>query len=136
MFARNEHLSPLQRRSGLLLAGTLLLTMLLFFIAHDLPAHFTLATTLLHLLQILPAIPVAAMVWIVGQYLVRETDEFIRMIVTRSLLWGLGVTMVANIVLNVLFAGGSAYGPSQIFDIDIFFATSFFVLLIEIGRNQ
>jgi hypothetical protein len=43
------------------------------------------------------------MVYIVGQYLARETDEFIRMIVTRSLLWGLGVTMVANIVLSVLF---------------------------------
>ena len=67
MFARNKHLSPLQRRSGLRLAGALLLTMLLFFIAHDLPAHFTIARPLLHLLQILPAIPVAAMVWIVGQ---------------------------------------------------------------------
>ena len=136
MFARNEHLSPLQRRSGLLLAGTMLLTMLLFFIAHDLPAHFTLATTLLHFLQILPAIPVAAMVWIVGQYLARETDEFIRMIVTRSLLWGLGVTMVANIVLSVLFEGGSAYGPSPIFDIDIFFVTSLLALFIQIRRNQ
>ena len=76
------------------------------------------------------------MVYIIGRYLARETDEFIRAIVTRSILWGLGVTMVANIVLNVLFSGGSAYGPSQIFDIDIFFATAFLALLAQLRRNQ
>src|ERR1035441_6816032 len=129
MLWSNNKLKPLQRNSGLFLGSTLLLTMALFAIAYDAPAHFSVPRPTLLLLRLLPAIPVAAMVYIVGRHLARETDEFIRAIVTRPILWGLGVTMVANIVLNVMFSGGSAYGPSQIFDIDIFFVTAFLALL-------
>jgi hypothetical protein len=135
LFARSP-LKSLQRQSGILLGSTLLLTMFLFAVAYDAPEHFNVPHPLLLLLRLLPAFPVAAMVYIIGRYLARETDEFIRAIVTRAILWGLGVTMVANIVLNVLFSGGSAYGPSQIFGIDIFFATACLALLAQLKRNQ
>ena len=135
LFTKNK-LKPLQRSSGILLGSTLLLTMAMFAIAYDAPEHFNVPHPILLLLRLLPTFPVAAMVYIIGRYLARETDEFIRAIVTRSILWGLGVTMVANIVLNVLFSSGSAYGPSQIFDIDIFYATAFLALLAQLRRNQ
>src|SRR5580658_8295104 len=96
----NRNFSPIQRRSGVLFGSNLILTMILFAVAYDAPERFSISKPLLHLLEILPAIPVAAMIFIVGRYLGRETDEFVRLLVTRALLWGLGVTMVANIVLN------------------------------------
>jgi hypothetical protein len=132
----NRNFSPIQRRSGVLFGSNLILTMILFAVAYDAPERFSISKPLLHLLEIPPAIPVAAMIFIVGRYLGRETDEFVRLLVTRALLWGLGVTMVANIVLNVLFEGGNAYGPSQIFDIDIFCVTAMIALLIQLRRNQ
>ena len=135
LFSKNK-LKPLQRTSGMLLGCTLLFTMALFALAYDAPEHFNVPHPILLVLRLMPVFPVAAMVYIIGRYLARETDEFIRAIVTRSILWGIGVTMVANIVLNVLFSGGSAYGPSQIFDIDIFYATAFLALLAQLRRNQ
>lgn len=135
MFARNEWLSLLQRRSILLLSCSLLLTMFLFMVAHDAPQHFSVARPLLRVLQVLPAIPLAAMALIAGRYLARETNEFIRMVVIQSMLWGLGVTMVANIVRGVLFENGNACGPSQICDIDVFFATALVALAAQLRRT-
>jgi len=43
----------------------------------------------------LAAIPVIVVIAVVGRYMARETDEFVRMMVVQALLWGLGVTFVA-----------------------------------------
>ncbi len=48
---------------------------------------------LLWLLAIAPALPIIAVIAIMGLYVVEETDEFQRSILVQAMLWGLGVTL-------------------------------------------
>lgn len=48
---------------------------------------------LLWLLGLAPAIPVIAVIVVMGLYLMEETDEFLRTVLVQSMLWGVGVTM-------------------------------------------
>ncbi|WP_425993773.1 hypothetical protein [Caulobacter sp. DWR1-3-2b1] len=50
---------------------------------------------LLWILAIAPAIPVIAVIAIMGLYLIEETDEFIRSVLIQSMLWGVGITLSA-----------------------------------------
>lgn len=47
---------------------------------------------LLWLLGIAPALPVIAVIAIMGLYLAEETDELLRRILVEAMLWGMGVT--------------------------------------------
>jgi len=48
---------------------------------------------LLWLLGVAPAIPLLAVIAILGLYLMEETDEFMRMVQVQSMLWGIGLTL-------------------------------------------
>ncbi|MBC7667549.1 hypothetical protein [Caulobacter sp. DWR2-3-1b2] len=48
---------------------------------------------LLWLLAIAPALPIIAVIAIMGLYVVEETDEFQRSILVQSMLWGIGITL-------------------------------------------
>ncbi|HWT51699.1 MAG TPA: hypothetical protein VN113_05920 [Caulobacter sp.] len=48
---------------------------------------------LLWFLGLAPAIPVIAVIVVMGLYLMEETDEFLRTVLVQSMLWGVGVTM-------------------------------------------
>ena len=135
LFTSNQ-LKPLQRRSGTLFGTFLILTMLTFVAAHLTVEHALCSKQILHLIELLPAVPVAAMIFIVGRYLRRETDEFVRMLVTQSLLWGLGVTMIGDIVFGVIFEDFSTHGISQIYNIDVFCITALAALFVQLRRNQ
>ncbi|WP_419255021.1 hypothetical protein ACN2C6_06095 [Caulobacter sp. ErkDOM-YI] len=50
---------------------------------------------LLWVLAIAPALPVIAVIAIMGLYLIEETDEFIRSVLVQSMLWGVGITLSA-----------------------------------------
>jgi xanthosine utilization system XapX-like protein len=50
---------------------------------------------LLWVLAIAPAVPVIAVIAIMGLYLMEETDEFIRAVLVQSMLWGVGITLSA-----------------------------------------
>ncbi len=131
-----NQLKPLQRRSGVLFGTFLVLTMLTFASAHLTDEHGLFSKPILRLIELLPAIPVGVMVFIVGRYLRRETDEFVRMLVIQSLLWGLGVTMIGDIVFGVVFEDFHTYGLSQIYNIDVFCITALFSLFIQLRRAQ
>ena len=136
MLYYSKHLKPLQRRSGMLFGTFLILTMLTFAAAHLAVERALFSKAILRLIELLPAIPVAAMIFIAGRYLARETDEFVRMLVTQSLLWGLGVTMIGDIVFGVVFEDFSTHGLSQIYNIDVFCLTALIALRIQLRRNQ
>jgi hypothetical protein len=136
MLFGNKNLSPIQRRSGVLFGSFLILTMVVFAALHLTAEDTAIPSTLLHLLELLPAIPVAAMIFIVGRYLNRETDEFVRMLVTQSILWGLGVTMVGDIVFGVVFEDFHTHGLSQVYNIDVFCITALIALRVQLWRNQ
>jgi hypothetical protein len=44
-------------------------------------------------LAIAPALPIIAVIAIMGLYLIEETDEFIRAMLVQAMLWGIGVTL-------------------------------------------
>jgi hypothetical protein len=44
-------------------------------------------------LAIAPALPVIAVIAIMGLYLIEEQDEFVRSTLVQAMLWGLGVTL-------------------------------------------
>jgi hypothetical protein len=48
---------------------------------------------LLWLLGVAPAIPVIGVIAAMGLYIMEETDEFLRLVLVQSMLWGIGVTL-------------------------------------------
>jgi xanthosine utilization system XapX-like protein len=46
-------------------------------------------------LAVAPALPVIAVIAVMGLYLIEETDEFIRAVLVQSMLWGIGITLSA-----------------------------------------
>jgi hypothetical protein len=136
MFFFANQLKPLQRRSGTQFGTLLILTMFTFAAAHLAVEHTIFSKPVLQLIEILPAVPVSAMIFIVGRYLNSETDEFIRMLVIQSLLWGLGATMIGDIVFGVIFEDFHSHGISQIYNIDIFCIIGLIALFIQLRRNR
>ena len=46
-----------------------------------------------YLLAMIPALPIIAVFWILGRYLVEETDEYLRMLTVRQMLVATGFTL-------------------------------------------
>jgi hypothetical protein len=136
----NKHLSPLQRRSVQIFGANLALTGCLTTFAREISRHDHPGVALVYLFAIFPAIPAALIVAAAGRYLARETDEFIRMLVMQSLLWGLGVTMVADTLLGGLFLsnilGGKWPSILPLFNIDLFSVTAMAALRIQLWSNR
>lgn len=53
-------------------------------------------------LGVAPAIPLLGVIVAVGRYLVEEDDEFRRMLLVQSMLWGLGGTLAVTTVWGFL----------------------------------
>ena len=51
-----------------------------------------------YLLASLPAVPIIGVIVIVGLYLGEEQDEFLRALQTRSMMWGIGLTLAITTV--------------------------------------
>lgn len=48
------------------------------------------------LIAIVPALPIMGVIGSMGLYLVEETDEYLRMLQIRALLWATGITLVVT----------------------------------------
>lgn len=48
---------------------------------------------LLWVLAVAPALPIIAVIAIMGLYLIEETDEFVRATLVQAMLWGMGATL-------------------------------------------
>jgi hypothetical protein len=83
-----------------------------------------------------PTLPVIGIVTTVARYLARETDEFIRMVVIRSLLWGLGITFVADTWLGGLYAYPGVFRLIPILNIDLFAVSGMIALRIQLQRSR
>jgi hypothetical protein len=71
---------------------------LLFFIALWMRFGLRLAGPAALAVSILPALPLVALVAVMGLYLREETDEFERMVLAESALWGAGIMLAASTV--------------------------------------
>ena len=55
-----------------------------------------------YLLAVLPALPVIGIIAAMGLYLVETNDEFERMVLVKSMLWAIGVTLSVYTVVDAL----------------------------------
>jgi xanthosine utilization system XapX-like protein len=55
--------------------------------------HYHLTGIIAYLLAVLPALPIIAMIGVIGLYLAEEKDEFQRELLTQSLIWAMGATL-------------------------------------------
>jgi VIT1/CCC1 family predicted Fe2+/Mn2+ transporter len=119
-----------------LFSANLLLTAALVLIAQIRYEQAHASMVLTYVLATLAAISVIVVIAVVGRYLARETDEFVRMMVVQALLWGLGVTFVADTFLGCLFAYPSVYTLIPPLNLDLFVVSAGVALRIQMWRNR
>jgi hypothetical protein len=71
-------------------------------------------------LSLVSLVPVLLAVWVAANYLKQETDEFVRVLVVRALLWGFAVTMAGDAVLGVFMNAYSRPFPISLLNADLF----------------
>jgi hypothetical protein len=114
----------------------MILSIALLALALESAEHNSVSKSLVMVLDLLPAIPIGAMIAVVSRYLTQETDEFIRLLVMRSLLWGIGTTMIADIVLAAVFIDLRALHLAVVYNIDVFTITAMIALSLQLRRAQ
>lgn len=90
--------SPAGRRYLKRFIPTMIAYVVLVFGASYAFDRMTLSGPVAWALATAPAIPIVAVIAIMGLYLKEETDEFQRNILIQSMLWGFGLTMAATSV--------------------------------------
>jgi ABC-type microcin C transport system permease subunit YejE len=148
LYLCRKQLNPLQRRFAMLFSITLLATAVLYSVQVSFAEgyfgfnHGQSARPLGYLLDILPAIPFLAMMFIIPRYLAQEKDEFVRMLVMRALLLGFAVPMVIDTVCGFLWiilaasAGPGILKVMPMLNVDLFCATALIALRLEGRRYQ
>jgi hypothetical protein len=148
LYLCRKQLNPLQRRFAILFSLTLLATAILFLFQVSFAEghlgfnHGLSAKPLGYLLNVLPAIPFLAMMFLVPRYLEQEKDEFVRMLVMRALLLGFAVPMVIDTVVGFLwkFWPPAAFLPMMkimpMLNVDLLCATALIALRLEGRRYQ
>ena len=132
----NRQLSPLQRRTTQLFGANLALTATLTVAAREFYKQTHRAFVTVYLLATLLTLPVIGVIVVVGRYLTRETDEFVRMLVVQALLWGIGVTFTVDTFLNGLFAFPDIYRLIPILNLDLFCVTCGVAMRVQLWRNR
>jgi hypothetical protein len=137
---RFERLSPLQLRTIISIWAYVLILSLMNKAASYRISHEDQAKSLVTLLGILSAIPTLAIIAVLGRYLVRETDEFIRMLVVKALLWGAAVAVVAATIQSALAQWSTEWTltpvETSIMNVDLFVAVAMIVLCVQFWRNR
>jgi hypothetical protein len=100
MFCKTNN--PAQRRFLYRFAVAMLLYVLLIVPAVWGFVHFRPTGALAYVLAVLPALPILAMLVVIGLYLAEEKDEFIRNMQIQSLLGGIGGTLALVSVWGLL----------------------------------
>jgi hypothetical protein len=71
-------------------------------------SHRLVEGELAYVVAILPALVVSSFFWFMGQYLVEETDEYLRMLQIRQLLIATGITLTVATIWGFLEGFGLA----------------------------
>jgi hypothetical protein len=139
MIRINRHLSALQRRTMSLVGSSLAICASLSLSLHEIPLHHFAAATY-GFLALVGAAPVMMTVLVIGRYIARETDEYIRSVVIQSILWGFGVTMILNTLLGYLVAFASMepihLRSLGVLNLEIFVITAGIALRVQLWKNR
>jgi hypothetical protein len=135
-----KNLSTLKRQTLIsIYASSLLLTLINCADRYTL-VHGYSTKSLVILFGFLSAIPILGILLVLGRYLARETDEYVRMMVVKSLLWAAAVIVVATTLQSALAEWSAEWvlSPNEtaIVTFDLFVTVAPIVLLIQLWRNR
>lgn len=137
-----KQLMGFQRRFLLLFGLTLLATSLLYGASEKTIIDSTQISTWAKMLSTLPAIPFLVMILLIPRYLRQETDEFVRALVLRAVLWGFAVPMVLDTIwafLWRLWPVEAAMGMLRVMpmlNVDLFCITALVAVTVQSRRYQ
>jgi hypothetical protein len=94
--------NPAIRRYTWRFASVMALYVVFLFLAAWEFHHRHPTGVLAYLLAVLPSLPILGGLVVVGLYLGEERDEFQRMVMVQSMLWGIGATMAVTTVWGFL----------------------------------
>jgi hypothetical protein len=132
----NRQINAFQRRSMQLIGSMMAVCAALSFGSRTLfdPKHYSPATHFA--IEIIATIPIIGTLMVIAHYLTAETDEYLRSLVVRSILWGFGLVMVSDTLLGSLVQYHSMDLPFGLLNMDIFVVTAIISLRIQLWRNQ
>jgi hypothetical protein len=136
MWTCNKNLNAFQLRSMRRIGGMLGACVAVTAGIPALLDKHSLSATTHFVVGILTVIPIIGTMIVIGRYLARETDEYLRSLVVRAILWGLGVVMVADTIAGSLVEYYPAHLPFGLLNMDLFVVTSMIALRIQLWRNQ
>jgi hypothetical protein len=86
------------------------------------------------------AFPIIMTVVVIAQYLSRETDEYLRGLVVKSILWGFGVLMIVDTLLGYLVAFATMDSihlrSLGVFNLEVFIVTAAIAFRIRLRSDQ
>jgi hypothetical protein len=94
--------SPAQRRYNRRVLWLSMLYAVLLFVAVYLLSRHLVSGPLAYIIGVLPALAVSGFFWLMGRYLIEETDEYLRMQQTRQLLIATAIALTAATIWGFL----------------------------------
>jgi hypothetical protein len=135
----NNSLTRLQRRSVSLVGASMAICASISLALHSVPSNHFLWSTYC-VVALIGASPIILTLIVLARYLTGETDEYLRSLVVRSILWGFGLVMVADTVIGYLTAYQTI--PSVhlrslgVLNLELFIVTGAIALRVQLWRNR
>jgi hypothetical protein len=130
-----RNLSHFQRRTlrqiGGLLGACVALSVATNGLSHS---HFSPATYFG--IAALAVVPIVGTMIVIARYLSRETDEYLRSVVVRAILWGFGLVMVADTFFGYITEFTPMHLPFGILNMDIFVIAAMISVRLQLRSNQ
>lgn len=132
----NRNLTPFQRRHiGLIAAMLGLCSAFTAIFPRIERSHFSTLTYCV--IALVGVLPIVGTMIALGRYLTGETDEYLRSLAVRSVLWGFGVVMVLDTFLGYVIENQRLHIPTlTALNLEIFLVTAAFALRIQLWRNR
>jgi ABC-type proline/glycine betaine transport system permease subunit len=86
--------------------------------------------------SVLTVIPILGTLVIVARYLARETDEYLRSLVVRSILWAFGIVMVTDTIIGSIAQYYPLRLPLGMLNMDIFVVTGMLALRLQLRSSE
>jgi hypothetical protein len=135
MFACNRNFNAFQRRSMQLIGAMMCCSVALGVSFHGVGRnHFSTGTYFG--IAALATVPIIGTMIVIARYLAGEKDEYLRNLVVRAILWGLGMVMVADTFLGYVVEYHSFHLSYLTLNMDIFVVTSILSLRIQLWQNR
>lgn len=136
MFDCNRNLTPLQRRTMQICAAIIGCIAVAQTLWRDYIHPGTPSMLAQSLFALLYAGLFGGMMAVLARYLRREQDEYIRQLVTYSLLCAMGLTLIMDVALGVLLTDSTWLRILPVLNLDVFAITTGICVRIQLWRNR